>query len=269
MKKNMTMLILSCDAFSDLWDGNISLLERNWSDRDMKTIIVTDESTNKYYQNVAILNAGKEVEWNERLLYALSVVDTDFVFITLDDYYLIKEVDDSAIKKIEDMMIAEHIDYLRLFPKPTRAKGEKLLEYPGVYMINTSIPYSVNLYSGIWRKSFLETTIKKPMNAWRFEVSLARCAKEDNAKCAVSYNNEFVILDVVRKGKLLHNAARYFEEHPGLYNGNRPINTWRYEISLGFQIFMADHIPYWAHKPVKKIMNIFGKQFYSDQEDAL
>lgn len=33
MKKNMTMLILSCDKFSDLWDGHIKLLEKNWPDQ--------------------------------------------------------------------------------------------------------------------------------------------------------------------------------------------------------------------------------------------
>ena len=49
MSKNMTMLILSCDKFSDLWDGHIKLLEENWPDRDMETFIVTDAPSDKSY----------------------------------------------------------------------------------------------------------------------------------------------------------------------------------------------------------------------------
>lgn len=45
----MTMLILSCDKFSDLWDGHIKLLEKNWPDRDMDTIIVTDAPSHRDY----------------------------------------------------------------------------------------------------------------------------------------------------------------------------------------------------------------------------
>ena len=262
--KNMTMLILSCDKFSDLWDGHIKLLEQNWPDRDMTTYIVTDSPSDKHYPNIEILSAGTEVEWSDRLAYALKHVDTDYVFITLDDYFLIKNVDDQSIASLMDMMEKENIDYVRLFPKPERATKNELTGYSGIYQVDNNIQYCVNLYSGVWKKSFLESTCKTPETAWRYEVSLSKCARDYGAMCAVSSRNEFVILDVVRKGKLLHKAAKYFRMHPGIYKGDRQINTWKYEMTLGFQIFMADHLPLWAHKPAKKIMNLFGKSFFSD-----
>ena len=116
MSKNMTMLILSCDKFSDLWDGHIKLLEQNWSDRDIETYIVTDAPTDKKYPGIRIINAGTDVEWSDRLAYALKQVDTDYVFITLDDYFLIKKVDDQSIVNLMKMMEKEGIDYVRLFP---------------------------------------------------------------------------------------------------------------------------------------------------------
>ena len=162
----------------------------------------------------------------------------------------------------------ENIDYVRLFPKPERAKKEQIDGYAGVYQIDNNVLYCVNLYSGIWKKKFLESTLKSSMTPWSYEVSLAKCAREYGAKCAVSLRDEFIILDVVRKGKLLHKALRYFKKNPGIYEGERPVNSWKYEIVLGFQIFMADHLPLWAHKPVKKVMNMFGKQFFSDDTDC-
>ena len=181
MSKNMTMLILSCDKFSDLWDGHIKLLEQNWPNRDMETYIVTDAPSDKCYQGIQIINAGADVEWSDRLAYALKQVKTDYVFITLDDYFLIKKVDDQSIVDLMNMMNQESIDYVRLFPRPKKATMEELPGYKGVHRIRTTGDYSVNLYSGIWKKQFAESTVRIPLNAWKFEVSLHKRAEEYGA----------------------------------------------------------------------------------------
>ncbi len=267
MSKNMTMLILSCDKFSDLWDGHIKLLEQNWPDRDMQTYIVTDAPTNKNYENIKIIEAGTDTEWSDRLSIALRFVNTDYVFITLDDYFLIKKVSDSSITQLISMMSDEGIDYVRLFKRPKRATREELSGYSGINRIDTSCDYSVNLYSGIWEREFIEFCVKKPLNAWKFEVSLHKRAKEYGANCVVSHRNEFEILDVVRKGKLLHKSARYFKKHPGIYNGNRDVNTWRYEIKLTIQQQVARHTPKRLHDWLKKVLTKIGMHFYSDDAE--
>lgn len=265
MKNKMTMLILSCDKFSDLWDGHVKLLEQNWPDRNLETYIVTDSPTNKTYPHVKIISAGKECEWSDRLAYALKQVKTDFVFITLDDYFLIKPVQQQAIVSLLEMMEKEKLDYVRLFKRPKRATRQELAGYPGIYHIETTCDYSVNLYAGIWKKDFLVNTVRLPLNAWKFEVSLHKRAVEYGAKCVVSLRNEFQILDVVRKGKLLHKSAHYFKQHPGIYDGNRSVNTWGYEIKLGCQTLVSRYTPRCIYRGIKAILRKFGKHFYSDE----
>ncbi|MBR0081783.1 MAG: hypothetical protein IJP98_03465 [Clostridia bacterium] len=265
--KNMTMLILSCDKFSDLWDGHMKLLEQNWPDRDMTTYLVTDAPSEKQYPGVKILPAGTETEWSDRLAYALQLVKTEYVFITLDDYFLIHSVDDRKIADLLTMMEREKIDYVRLFPRPKKATKEALPGYAGIRRIDTSYNYSVNLYSGLWKKAFLESTVKKPKNAWQFEVSLHLRAQEYGAKCVVSGRNEYAILDVVRKGKLLHRSAAYFRKHPGIYEGNREVNTWAFEIKLTMQQLAARHLPTPIKNKVKAFMKKRGRHYYSDDAE--
>lgn len=265
MSKNMTMLILSCDKFSDLWDGHIKLLEQNWPDRDMETIIVTDAPTEKSYPDIQIINAGSDVEWSDRLAFALKQVKTDYVFITLDDYFLIKKVDDKSIVDLMNMMEKEKIDYVRLFPRPKQATCEELLGYPQIRKVDISRTYSVNLYSALWKKAFIESTVRMPKNAWQFEVFLHKRAEEYGANCVVSLRGEFLILDVVRKGKLLHKSAAYFNRHPGIYNGTRETNTWWYEIKLTIQQLVSRHLPRGMQRLVKRIMTKAGMHFYSDE----
>lgn len=267
MSKNMTMLILSCDKFSDLWDGHIKLLEQNWPDRDMETYIVTDAPSDKKYPRVQIINAGADVEWSDRLAYALKQVKTDYVFITLDDYFLIKKVENAGIVDLINMMKEENIDYIRLFPRPKGATMDELPQYRNVYWINTRYDYSVNLYSGIWTKNFIESTVRSPRNAWKYEVSLHLRAEEYGAKCVVSNRKDYVILDVVRKGKLLHKSAAYFKKHPGIYNGSREINSWGYEIKLTIQQQVSRHLPSWAYRRLKAFLTKRGMHFYSDDAE--
>ena len=101
-------------------------------------------------------------------------------------------------------------------------KNRKAVEIEkDIYLLdNHAGDYIVTLYAGIWRKDFMEKTLTETLNAWQYEVSLTRKARELNARCADSRRGEFPILDVIRKGKVLTKARKYFNENP-IYKGNR------------------------------------------------
>ncbi len=267
LKNKITCLIFSCDKFSDLWDGQIKLFNENWSDRDFETYIVTDKATDRKIEGIGIISAGEDKEWSERLKYALQFVKTDYVFATLDDYFLIKKVDNRRMEHLVDLMIKDKYDYIRLFKKPTNATGKPLPAEKDLYLIDNNANYSVNLYSGIWSKKFFEFCVSEPKNAWMFEVTLHEQAVKYNARCIVDYRDDYKILDVVRKGKILHSAKRYFEKHPGIYQGDREVQSWTYEFRLWWKIFMQEHTPSFLFKYVRAIYMKFGGQSFTYQHD--
>ena len=177
----VTCLIFSCDKFSDLWDGNLKLFRQNWPDRDFKTYIVTDKPTSRTFSDIEIIAAGADVEWSDRLKFALDFVNTDYVFVTLDDYFLIKKVDNARMENFIELMEKDHFDYIRFYPRPKRATKEQLQGWKGVYHVDINCDYSVNLYSCFWRKDFLAFTVREPRNAWMFETSLSKQAKKYGA----------------------------------------------------------------------------------------
>ena len=264
---NITMLILSCDKFSDLWEGHIKLLRQNWPDRDFQACIVTDAAADKTFDDVKIISAGAEKEWSERLAYALNCVDTDYFFITLDDYYLVNRVSNGSINELIEVMDKEHLDYVRLYKRPKRGTLEQLGSYEGIYRVDLGMTYTVNLYAGIWRRDFIKSITDKPVNAWKYEVNLTRRAKEYGALCCVSRRNEYRILDVVRKGKILHKAARYFKAHPGIYTGNRELQSWSYEIRLNVKTWIGRIMPPCMNNLIRNTARKFGVHFYRDEVD--
>lgn len=263
LKDKITCLIFSCDKFSDLWDGNLKMFRKNWPERDFETYIVTDKPTDRTFPDVKIIAAGADVEWSDRLKYALQYVKTDYVFVTLDDYFLIKKVDNNRMCQLVDLMIEGKYDYIRLFKNPKNATGKSIEEVRDLYCIINEMNYSVNLYSGFWSKKFFEYCVKEPRNAWMFEVTLHEQAVNYGARCLVDYADDYKILDVVRKGKILHNAARYFKKHPGIYEGDRELQSAKYEFKLWWKIFFQEHTPAFLFNLFRKIYVTMGGQSFT------
>ena len=111
-------------------------------------------------------------------------------------------------------MDAEWIAYLRLFTDPNSHK--KFKDYKGLYEIPLDVNYAVNLYQGIWRRDFIEKTLGDSQTIWKYEVSLTPTARQIEARCVLSKGKDFEILDVIRKGKLLHKANRWLKATEGL-----------------------------------------------------
>lgn len=264
LKNKMTMLISSCNAFSDLWDLHVGFLERNWPDRKMRKILITDKETDRRFPQVEVYSAGAELEWSERLGAAVSRVETEYVFLTLDDYFLTTPVDNAQIHAIVEMMDQQHLDYVRLsgfikYPWRNRVRG-----YRKTWHLDTNRCYSVNLTAGIWRKSFLEHTAQQALSAWKYEVSLARIAREQQAKCVLCKDHDFRVLDVVRKGKLLNRANRYFKKH-NLYHGSREVISPWYEVKIFIRTWANRLLPQGLTDWARKQMIKRGRHYFSQE----
>lgn len=262
---DMTMLIFSCEKFSDLWDAHVRLLEENWPDRSMETLFVTDAPHETHYPRVSLLAAGEEASFTARVRCACEAVETKYVFVTLDDYFLIHPVDTARIEHLVSVMEREGLDYLRLYHRPTRATGAPVSGEEGLYHIANEERYSVNLYAGIWRRDFFLRTAVGERSPWSYEASLSKAATALKANCAMDKARDFVILDVVRKGKILNKAHRYLKKHD-LYHGERPVQSKWYEFALAVRTFGVRHMPRFAVELARRFMMKRGKHYYSQEQ---
>lgn len=263
MNDRITLTIHTCEKFSDIWDVSIGLLNKNWNDRNMNTILVTDDESSRSFQNVQLFCAGKGLDMPERTKKLLSTINTEYIFFTLDDYFLVDKIDSNRINKLLDIMDKNKIDYLSFKNHHTTRKvidsDEKIYELD----LNSGEDYIVNLYPGIWRTSFMKKTLEEKKDIWDYEVSLTKYAIEQNSVCCTSKGNQFPILDGVRKGKFLHKSYSFLKKN-NLYDGDREIISYLTEIKL----FMMDQLKIYLPKPIviriKKIMRKFGYKFFSE-----
>ena len=232
LSNRLELLISSCDKYSDLWDLQVYHLNKNWPDRNMRPVIVTDCSSKKEYEDVQVFPAGDELEMPQRLKAILNSVSTEYVFISLDDYFLTQKVDNQRIENLLDAMDEYELDYIRLFPIPKERKVVN--KEQKLYWIDLNRNYGVNLYPGIWRKSFLEQTVRNSLDAWKYEVSLTTIAKENDRRCAMSRGEDFVFVDIIRKGKLLSKAEKYLSSNGMTLDREHISKTEEFKLNLMF-----------------------------------
>lgn len=259
---NASLLISTCDKFSDLWDAHISFLRKNWLGDLWNVYMVTDRPTDKSYDGVEIIVAEGGLDFPMRIKYALDFIKTDYVLLTLDDYFLIEKTYSEKLEYLIDRAETENIDYLLLYNR-RKTNLKKYESIDKLVPIDLNQKYAVNLYPAIWSKKFLKNSVNGDLSPWLYESTLTNYAKNKNAKCCFSHSGAFVILDVVRKGKVLHKARAYFKKH-NIYIGERPTISRLTEIKLGVMDIIWLYVPKRLFKIIKKVAIACGMKFYSE-----
>ena len=255
----LSMIISSCDAYSDLWDIHVELLNKNWHDRQINTFIATDKITEKQYSDINIISVeGLEVP--RRLKAVAEKANTKYILVTLDDYFIVDKIDNKKIRRLINIMEKENLDYVRMWPFPH--SNSAMTNYEKMYWVSYDSNYQVNLYPAIWKTDFLVSTCNTDKNVWQYEVSLTETAKIYGARSAISMNDDFPFLDVIRKGKVLHKAKRFLDKNG--YKLEREIVPRRQEIKLDIMYYAKEILPKPILKIIKKILIKCGRKFISD-----
>lgn len=260
--EKMTVLVSSCDKFSDLWDTHFMLYRKNWAENPFSTCLITDKKTDKAPEGVTVLATESEWDFPLRIRRALEQIDTPFVLLTLDDYFLIDTVKTEDMTYLLERMEKEGIDYLSLYNR-RKTKKRHCRPLTELFPINLSRKYALTLYPAIWSVEFLKKTINENLSPWLYEVSLTTAAVEEGAVCHASLAQRFRMLDVVRKGKVLHRARRYLDRE-GIALSGRPTISYFTECKL----WLLDRVSWYTPRPLrrllKRVAKRFGMQFFSD-----
>ena len=142
----ISILISSCDKFSDLWDTHIKLYKKYWKGPLWKTYLVTDKATEKIYNGVDIIVAKGNLDFPMRIKYALEYIKTDFILLTLDDYFLINNVKEKDLEYLVKRVEFEEIDYLEYYGLNDYNHTAQRIEGPDLnkYIAENFIPEYLN-----------------------------------------------------------------------------------------------------------------------------
>ncbi len=144
----MILLVHSCDSRSWLWEHWWRFFDRSGWDIKVRFIV-------------------GEGDFSDQLIEEINSLDCEYLWYTLDDYFIIKSIYWEYYESIAERLCA---DVLRLAPNvqfnslPYRFKEEH-----GIYRQLPESPYKISMCTSIWRREYFLSCLKPGLNPWQLE----------------------------------------------------------------------------------------------------
>lgn len=203
MKNKVSVLIGTCDAYSQFWKNFDILFNRYWNvETDNIVVSETKPLFSRYFKYKNIL-PGINLPWGKRMLLGLDEINTEYVVFLLEDYYLTEEINENFIQ--------EHLDILEKY------NAQKIMfdiKYPSniyylskieeeLYEFKQNSPYLNSVQPSIWKVDFLKDALKPEYSPWEFELKGNYRTSTLGAKILLKSRPSPVYFNFVRKGKKL------------------------------------------------------------------
>lgn len=194
---DIALVIISCDKYSDLWEGYEKSVQKFWPDCPFD-IYITTNFKNYVSNRIRTIKVGEDKSWSQGLKKALDVIKDKYKYslITLEDLFLIENVDNKSLLQTLDKALSEEVKYLRLHRNNYKKSKKKDLYEP----INSKDLYRLNCTYSLWDNIFLHSLLEEDENAWQFEYNAPKRVEDEN-KIYMVNEPFFKYSNTVIKGK--------------------------------------------------------------------
>ena len=201
------VLVMSCDAYGDLWTPFFNLFWRYWADCPWPVYLGTNQNTFERDQRVTTVKGGHGT-WSSQFRSCLEQIDAEFVLLLLDDYFLDRPVLMPLICERLASLLSLKGAMLRLFPLP--GPDRKLQSHSEIGLVHPRAQYRVSLQAAIWNREHLHSLVDESESIWAFEWNgTERSRRFENEYYATT---EAVVhyWQVIERGEWFRGAARHF-----------------------------------------------------------
>lgn len=227
MRSDVTFLICSCDHYEDAWHPFFELLHIYGMDRRYPMVLNTEtkQYTSDHF-DIRVINTPGNFTWSQRLRNVLGQIDTEFVFLLLEDFFLQSPFRFDLFETVVQYM-RDHADVGVVHTTPTG----KIPVLPEEMFFPRNFPQNnITVTAVLWRREYLLKLLRDHENIWEFEWYCGIRAKRYPEK-VMQYNERFpVIFDYrvvisegygLTGGKWLPKNKELFEKHGITVNFDR------------------------------------------------
>lgn len=250
-----SVLIPSCDSYSDLWKPFLNLFWRFWPDCPFPVYLGSNEKSSDD-SRVKTIHAGGGNNWTNRVREQVQAVSTPYVLLFLEDFFLQSPVNTSdvltcltAIQELKGKM-------LRLIPRPgpdAVVDGHPMLGHCAAGALFRS-----STQTAIWQRDALLDLMRDNESIWEFEMlgSNRSNSSPDGYFCTwkpvMTYRHH-----VVERGKWFrHEARKFLKMNIGCDFSRRSIMTHREMLSWRFsKIHGLVSVPLIRKRALRKFQN--------------
>jgi hypothetical protein len=218
-----SVLVVSCDRYSDLWQPFFSQFWRYWPDCPFPVYLGVNQ---KAYSNarVRVIQAGEDRSWSGNLRFFLNQVDSRYVLPLLEDFFLSKIVRTGEIVHHLAALDGLQGTMLRLVPNPP--PNSRIRDYSSFGSLHPLAPYRVSAQAALWNRTGLLGLLDDRDNPWEFESNATARSRMYPDGFFCTYRPLLPYRHVVERGEWFWAAARFYKkQNIGCDFEARPVMT--------------------------------------------
>ena len=160
-----SVLIYSCDKYSDVWEPFFTLFFRYWE--CPYRVYISSETKKCRVPGVTTLNVNGE--WSDLIRQALEQIDTEYVIGMCEDFFMRRRVDEQIIRNCVSEMDAN--PNIACFNFEKEYDWVLPSNYAGFGRKPDNGAYRLSCQPTLWRRETLIKLLPENMNAWEWELS--------------------------------------------------------------------------------------------------
>lgn len=168
-----TLLLCSCDAYEDTWVPFFTLLQRQWPQFDLPIVLNTEHKVFTFPGfDICTINQRytKSIPWGQRMVDCLANIDTEYVLLMLDDFFLCESVDDTRFRQTLEWMRTDPKIASFCFHIIKDKNNVPDSRFPGFVKRPLRGEYRFNCQAGLWNTKQLANSIRPNENPWVWET---------------------------------------------------------------------------------------------------
>ena len=164
------VLVCSCDKYEDAWKPFFTLLQTHWKDCPYPIYLNTE--TKKFSDplnlGVKTINGNPKWQWSKRLRHCLEQIDSNYILLMLEDFFLLSDVKQKIVNECLDWMKKDDLAFV-CFERHGHLLDGEVPEHEIFARRKQGTRYTLNLQVGIWNKKILLKCLKDFESPWEFE----------------------------------------------------------------------------------------------------
>lgn len=165
MNSDVSILVVSCDSYQDLWIPFFSLFFKYWPDCPWKVYLGTNHLTFPDDRVVSI-PVGEDRDYSTNLLAMLATIDSPRVLVWLEDLPPVQPISTARLIALANFADDRGIGYLKLVDIIPHADLEAAM---GVGPLPRRRRYRVSMTVAFWDASVLRQLLFRGESAWALE----------------------------------------------------------------------------------------------------
>jgi hypothetical protein len=162
-----SLLVMSCDAYDDLWGPYFALLDRHWPDCPFPIYLGAEEKMWCDPKICSLKSSAGGRNWSGRLIDYLKQLPHTYVLLMLDDFFLRRRVSNDSVFQCVAFAHEHHATQVRLVPRPRPTN--RLLGHSHFGESAPGSRYRLSTQAAIWNRTNLLALLRPGESIWDFE----------------------------------------------------------------------------------------------------